>query len=286
MYFTRILSFVFLVSFLFACKKEKPEIDQVSYDTAISHVLKDISYGKHSRNVMDVYLPANRSEQTKIFVMIHGGGWNAGDKNDFADSYNWLKQVFPTHAIININYRLGTLQQPGYDMQINDIQSAIDEISKAKYGLGSDLFMVGASAGAHLSMMYAYRHDTAERVKGVCNIVGPADFTDPSYTNNPSMLYGLSYLIGPFTYQSYPNKWKAVSPVEYVKSSTPPTISFYGDQDHLIPSTQVHLLDSALLRHNITHESTLYPGEGHSGWNAAHTADFVGKAYQFILTHF
>lgn len=146
--------------------------------------------------------------------------------------------------------------------------------------------MVGASAGAHLSMMYAYRHDAASRVKGICNIVGPADFTDPNYTEDPVMLYGLTFLIGPYTYQARPDLWSEVSPVSHIKTTSPPTLSFYGGQDELIPSTQIDLLNAKLEEKGVVHESTFYPTEGHAGWSATTNADFVSKVYNFVNTHF
>lgn len=80
---------------------------------------------------MDMYLPANRSSsKTKVFVMIHGGGWSAGDKADYSSTMDALKDHYPNHGIININYRLGTQDNPGYPKQIQDIQAALNEISK------------------------------------------------------------------------------------------------------------------------------------------------------------
>ena len=70
-------------SFVFsACKKdkEKEEETEVVYKTEQSYVLADISYGSEAGQDMDIYLPANRSASTKVFVLVHGGGWHAGDK--------------------------------------------------------------------------------------------------------------------------------------------------------------------------------------------------------------
>lgn len=132
-----------------------------------------------------MYLPTNRSSsKTKVFVMIHGGGWSAGDKADYSSTMDALKDHYPNHAIININYRLGTQDNPGYPKQIQDIQAALNEISKGKYNLSQQYLLFGGSAGAHLSMLYAYAFDHDHRVKGVINTVGPADLTDPSLTNN------------------------------------------------------------------------------------------------------
>lgn len=277
-------------TFLISCKKEKvTPIDtnsETPYALTTSHSLTDIAYGENAAQKMDVYLPANRTTSTKVFVLIHGGGWNAGDKADFNYVFNWLKIAYPSYAIINLNYRLATLTQPGYDMQIADVTAAISEIKKAKYGVGTELMLIGGSAGAHLAMMYGYRHDTSNQVKGICNIVGPVDFTDTSYTNDPNYEYALIYVVGPYTYAARPELWRNVSPVSHIKSTSPPTISFYGDQDHLIPTTQMGLLDAKLTEKGVDHSSTMYPGEGHIGWSQATNTDFTAKVMQFIQEKF
>jgi acetyl esterase/lipase len=35
---------------------------------------------------MDIYLPANRTANTKSLILIHGGGWTSGSKAEF-DTY-------------------------------------------------------------------------------------------------------------------------------------------------------------------------------------------------------
>lgn len=286
MFLIRLFTLVVLSTAIFSCKKKVPEKVDPVYTNSQSYQLENISYGDNPYQKMDVYLPANRTEDTKVFVMVHGGGWNAGDKADFKASYDWLYQVFPNAAIININYRLGTLGEPGYDMQIDDIKKAITEIRKPYYNVGKDLFMVGSSAGGHLAMMYAYRHDTELKVKGVCNFVGPVDFTDSAYLNNQEMAYGLIYLIGPYTYASNPEKWRSVCPVNYIKANSAPTISFYGEVDDLIPNTQMDLLNAKLTEKGVVHQSTMYPGEGHSAWSNQTYANVVAQLYPFIRTHF
>ncbi|GAC1427104.1 MAG: hypothetical protein NVSMB7_03870 [Chitinophagaceae bacterium] len=72
----------------------------------------DISYGTDARQKMDIYLPANRSATaTKLIFLIHGGGWNEGDKADFNAYVVVLQQNLPDYTIININYRLAANNQ-------------------------------------------------------------------------------------------------------------------------------------------------------------------------------
>ena len=114
-----------------SCKKEETPDSDVHYDAAQAYDLSNIAYGDDAKQKMDVYLPANRdSISTKVFVLIHGGGWSAGDKADYTSTMASFKTYYPDHAIININYRLGTVASPGYPKQIQDISAALAEIQR------------------------------------------------------------------------------------------------------------------------------------------------------------
>lgn len=258
-----------------------------TYDISTAYTLQNISYGNHAQQKMDIYLPPNRNEnQTKVFVLIHGGAWSAGDKSDFTYFFNSLKTVYPNYAIINLNYQLGTAGSPGYPKQINDIQAALDEIQLPKYNLSDDYFLIGSSAGGHLAMLYGYAFDENHHVKGICNTVGPADLTDTAYTNNPIYQGAIGGLLGNVTYAQNPALYEEVSPAKRVTPLSPKTISFYGDSDPLIPSSQMPLLHNALNANGVYNESTMYAGEGHGGWSEANSQDAVLKMVNFINQYF
>lgn len=274
-----------LLIFFVACKKKTSQPEPV-YEVNQEYNLQNISYGNDNQQKMDIYLPANRTAATtKVFVLIHGGAWSAGDKSDFTYMMNSLKTYYPNHAIINLNYRLASQTSPAYPKQINDIQAALAEIGLAKYNVSQQFFLFGNSAGGHLSLLYAYGFDSNHRVKGICNTVGPADFTDPNYLNNPSYSYYYPVLVG----QSNPipmSLIRQVSPACRVTSSAPPTLSFYGDQDPLVPATQMGRLHDSLNAHGVYNEATMYQGAGHGNWNPTQSQDCIAKMALFINTYF
>src|SRR6476619_3602441 len=76
-------------------------------DLSQPKTILDLSYGKDTAQRMDIYLPSNRSvNTTKSIVLIHGGGWNSGSKNDFITYIDSFRKRMPDYAIFNINYRL------------------------------------------------------------------------------------------------------------------------------------------------------------------------------------
>ena len=45
-----------------------------------SKKLYNIKYGDHQQQRMDVFLPANTSPETRVVMIVHGGGWKFGHK--------------------------------------------------------------------------------------------------------------------------------------------------------------------------------------------------------------
>lgn len=271
---------------LLSCKKDKVTNHPTSYDTAKAYTLKNISYGSDNNQIMDIYLPKDRrSDSTKVIVLIHGGSWTEGSKDDMATYFANLAALFPHDAVININYRLGVPSNPGYPKQIEDIKKALQFMQSPQFNVGDSYFFIGVSAGAHLSLLYGYKYDTLHQVKGICNTVGPTDFTDSSYTNYPLTQTLIQNFVGPYSYQQKPALYQATSPVYYITSSAPKTISFYGNQDPLVPLSQLDLLNEKLDSVGVIHESTIYNG-GHANWSQADFSDYGMKVAQFITNYF
>src|SRR6185436_17363983 len=88
--------------FAIACQKESDNNGGPSPLAAETKL--DVAYGADPQQKMDVYLPAGRTAAaTKVIILIHGGGWNQGDKADFTAYVDTLKRRMPTYAIFNIN---------------------------------------------------------------------------------------------------------------------------------------------------------------------------------------
>lgn len=62
----------------------------------------DVHYGKHDRNIMDVYL-AKSDRPTPCVMIIHGGGWLTGDKTREVGSVG--KYLKAGISVVAINYR-------------------------------------------------------------------------------------------------------------------------------------------------------------------------------------
>jgi len=274
-----------------ACSKDNnsvaPEIEQEPVEETPKEPLEaesflDVSYGDTSDQVFDIYLPKDRSLDTKLLVLVHGGGWSSGDKADMNGFKDFVIQELPELAVVNINYRLADENNLPYPMQTDDISSVVNflKANKEEYHIGDDLGFVGISAGAHLSLLWAYALDTEQKVNMVCSIVGPTNLLDPAYQNTDDET--VKELIAQFGLNN--EILEEASPLQKLSGGAPPTILFYGGQDPLIPVSQGVDLDSKLSELGIEHEFTLYETEGH-GWVGLNLFDTSLKLKAFIEKH-
>ena len=173
--------------FFSGCSKENN--DPIIDDNSVAKTILNVPYGTSAMQVMDVYLPANRSVgTTKVILLIHGGGWTGGDKNDplffpFVDS---IKRRLPEYAVFNINYRLSAPPSNLFPAQELDIKAATEFIyaKRSEYGISDKFVFIGASAGAHLALLQAYKNNSPIKAKAVVSFFGPTDLLD--MYNNPA----------------------------------------------------------------------------------------------------
>lgn len=267
---------------LFSCTPDDSPKESSQVEPLEAKSLLDQSYGDDSGQVYDIYLPKNRTLETKVMILVHGGGWNSGDKYDMVGFKDYLSDQLPNLAIVNMNYRLADENNPPYPMQINDITSVVNDLKnrQIEYQIGTELGLMGASAGGHLSLLWSYAHDPDKLVKMVCSVVGPTNLADEAYQNTADE--DLNDLIIQFGTDI--ETLKSVSPLYQAKTTSPPTILFYGAQDPLIPLSQGIALNDILEELNVVHEFTLYPNGGH-GWIGLDLLDTSIKLKAFIETH-
>jgi hypothetical protein len=115
-------------------------------------------------------------------------------------------------------------------------------------------------------MLYAYHFDPLKKVKAVINIVGPADLSDPSFRNYQEYSFVERRLVDPRIPEPGISRIDFASPIHWITQNTPPTLSYYGKTDRVIPATQGKILDSVLSKNNVIHEAYEFNG-GHLDWD-------------------
>lgn len=167
-----------------------------NYKEEIGNLNNGNDYHKNERNVYDLYIPYSslkkKNKHNGIILMIHGGSWIQGKKEDveaFASRY--AKQGYITATI---GYTVLSDEYTEYNIfRIMDeitacIKSIKKELKSQEFNENKmELAIGGVSAGAHLALLYAYTNkDKIIPIKFLINVVGPVTLEIP-YWYTPSV---------------------------------------------------------------------------------------------------
>ncbi|MEO7047653.1 MAG: alpha/beta hydrolase [Ferruginibacter sp.] len=271
---------------LYSCKKTENIPGSIAGSTQLN-----IAYSADAAQKMDIYLPANRTTTTtKVLIMIHGGAWTGGDKKDMTPFVDTLKHRLPGYAIFNINYRLSANPYNLFPTQEMDVKTAVEYIynHRSDYLISDKFVLLGASAGAHLAMLQAYKYNTPVKVKAVVDFFGPSDLTD-MYNNpvagNPLLSLLVAQAVGVIPAQNQ-TLYNNSSPVNFITAaSAMPTIMLHGGTDPLVNPSQSVAVQTKLNTAGINNQYVFYPSGGHGDWNAVTYADAFSKIQSFITTN-
>lgn len=222
--------------------------------------LYDVPYGSNPRQKMDLFLPKTRTQNTKLVILIPGGGWRGGDKINF--DYWCGKFADAGIAAVTINYRYANVaDHVGYVEMLDDIDKAINFLTakSTEYIFNtSKICLFGHSAGAHLSQLYTYRNNPLNQVNNVVSLSGTCDLTDPVMLSDAGMNAALTVLVN-----SNDNaKWLDASPITHANAVT--TLLYHGNLDELIPYQQSIRLFDVIKSKNARNRLTILNGVTHS----------------------
>lgn len=228
----------------------------------------NLKYGEanETANLLDIYLPKNHNASTKLIIFIHGGFWSKGGKNQLPKPLINMLVTQKGYGMVSINYRLVKDDGNRFPAQIEDVTKAITFLSKKGDSLAynqNEFALLGASAGAHLALLYAYAFDTKKQIKTVIDIVGPTDLSDSLVRSNNELA---NVTITKFLGESDPKAKIAhdASPIFHLtKESGVPTIIFHGENDEVVNVNQAKTLYQKLTSLGIQTQIELYPNETH-----------------------
>ena len=237
--------------------------DSVNFQTIANMV-----YGNapDHRNELDIYLPKKHGPKTPMVVFIHGGFWSKGGKHQLPKPLIDLLVGQKGYAMASINYRFVKVGSNKYPTQMDDVSQALQFISSKADSLGykkKSFALIGASAGAHLALMYAYANDSQKMTKTVVDIVGPTDLSDSTIRGRQGIADAtISYFLG--NPDAKAEIAKTSSPLFNLnKKSGVPTVIFHGENDELVDVHQAKNLHEKLRQLGIKTELNLYPNETH-----------------------
>ncbi|MEO6873735.1 MAG: alpha/beta hydrolase [Opitutaceae bacterium] len=214
---------------------------------------------------LDFYAPLRREEEKSsdpgprrgapCLVVIHGGGWDGGDRTQLADwNPRWAARGY---AVAAIDYRLAP--HSIWPAQRQDVLAAIAWLKDHATQLGIDpacLVLLGRSAGGQIATAVGYgARDPA--IRGVIALYAPHDMPfvwsvsrEDDALNSVKLMK--QYMGGPPTeanradYLSASGQWLA-------RSDSPPTLLVHGQLDTLSWDRHSERLDARLAELGVKH---------------------------------
>lgn len=248
-------------------------------------IITDTAYGTDPSQKVDIYLPAGRTSQTRVNVMIHGGSWVGGDKSELNGLVQLFKSRWPECAIVNVNYRLANGKDIKYNQLIEDIKNAIGLVTANKnlFSISDTMALWGVNGGALLALQYANATDNLGVVKCVADFYGPSKIDDWTFYNAKKPV-NVKEVITKLSGSRWNEKlYKSISPIEHLSASAKPTIIFHGNLDNIVPSYQSQLLKQKLDEVGVENEYHEYTD--FHGFNEVNNADCVEKTIKFFKKH-
>lgn len=195
-----------------------------------ARTLRDVAYGNDPRQRFDVYLPA-RPRNAPIILMVHGGGWANGNKDNPGvvedKAMHWLPQGY---VLVSTNYRMRPDTAP-ID-QARDVARALAKVQQLAPGWHADrsrVVLMGHSAGAHLVALVGaaptlWREAGAQRPRGVVSLDSGA-MDVPGLMARPRMppLYHRAF-------GDNPDDWIAASPYHQLTRGAVPMLIVCSSQ--------------------------------------------------------
>ena len=218
----------------------------------------------------DLYLPAatESGKRRPAVVIIHGGGWNSGDKGAGREINIGTNLALNGYVGMSINYVLSTNGKVTWPQNLHDCKTAVRWLraNAARLQVDPDrIGVIGGSAGGQLAAMLA--------------VTGPADKLDPTgpYGEFSCAVKCAVDLYGPADLMEYhdvrmlgktraeaPELYRAASPTSYADAGDAPILILHGTADKTVDLKQSELLAAALKKAGTKHEFVIVEGAPHT----------------------
>lgn len=181
--------------------RQNEQLPAATYDS--------VAYGKHPRQIMDVYLPEKGASANPVVVFIHGGGFTSGDRKDKRLAGRIPKCLANGIAMIAVEYRFlmdAVDVKPPVKACLDDVMDAIRFIQSKASEWNIDpnrIGLTGSSAGGCACLFAALSGDNAFGIKSVF-VQYPQTSLDPKEMREwiPNSKYGAN-LFGYSDFQTW-----------------------------------------------------------------------------------
>ena len=227
---------------------------------ALTKGARDVAYGPHSRQRMDIYVPSGDGSAPKpVVFFIYGGSWANGAK----ETYSFVGEALSARGFVTViaDYRL--VPEVRFPVFIEDgaqgLRFVRDNIARFG-GAPEAIHLMGHSAGAYNAMMLTLdRHYLAAvgmragDIRSTVGLSGPYDFL-PFDIDVTKEAFGNAH--DPARTQ----------PINFVRRDAPPIFLATGSDDTtVLPRNSEHLARALKKAGARSVSLKIYQGLGHAG---------------------
>ena len=237
---------------------------------------------------LDLYYPtAKRGKTCPVIFYAHGGGWAAGSRRGAANaSFGVVFRTLITEgfAVVSIDYRLWR-REGNVAMRdcVIDAKDAMRYIAKHSASLGIDpnrFYVMGDSAGGQIAQMLllstpeslpgdAALSDASYAMVAGVSWYGPCDFEDEQLFNHDDRedfrdRFGPRIMSSDTGPSDKLERYREMSPVNYLTKDSPALLMIQGDKDTTIPVKQAYRMQKALKTIDAPVEILIVKNAGHN----------------------
>ncbi|MGH7897891.1 MAG: alpha/beta hydrolase [Candidatus Binatia bacterium] len=219
-------------------------------------VRRDIAYGEHPRQRLDVYRRANGVGPAPVVVFFYGGSWQAGDRGH----YPFVADALASEGFVTVVPDYRTHPDVKFPVFMEDAARVVRWCRDHVAELGGDptrIYLMGHSAGGHIAVLLAVDERYLEQagldrsaIRAVVGIAGPYDFL-------PFRSDTLRTLFGP------EEGWPTTQPINFIDGREPPMLLLHGSWDTTVGPGNARRLTDRICQHGGSARAIFYPYVGH-----------------------
>lgn len=231
-------------------KKRRPYITIAN--PVISHEIQEKSniiydYVNNRPLQLDVFYPQSDSnEKFPGVLLIHGGGWQSGDKTQMyaiakylaskgyvavTPEYSLSAEAKYPEAVYNLKIAVGWMRRNAKEINLNP-----QKIASLGTSAGGQLATLLGVTNGKKNFERKFRRKNLTSIQAIVNIDGVLAFRHPESSEGKSAAFWLGGM-----YENNPENWEEASPINHVSRKTPPVLfinssipRFHAGRDDMI----------------------------------------------------
>lgn len=233
--------------------------------------IKEVIYQQHKDRELhfDAFF-FNKQKKNPAVIMIHGGGWRSGNKNQMHDMA--IEIALKGYCCFAVEYRLSL--EAKYPQGVIDVKNAIKFIkdNAKKFNVDPDkIAVLGCSSGGQMAALIgttnevldfedkSFKSKSSSKVQAIIDIDGVLAFKHPESSEGEMASFWLGG-----TYDEKTENWKNASALHHTDKDSPPILfinssfaRFHAGRDDMI---------AILNQHKIYNEVRTIENSPHSFW--------------------